>query len=366
MSFTPILDYFKRLLTMKKNFCRKLLTNISLVALLAISAQNTMAQETAKLYPAPLLSLDGFYSHHILVAEKSTHLLHLYKNVDGRPELVKSYQVVTGKKTGDKGTEGDFRTPEGIYSFTNFLTNKQLIEKSGAQGVIYGAGAFVTDYPNPVDQHMGKGGSGIWLHSTNDETRLDKGLDSKGCVVTANNDLLDVSKYLELNKTPLIIVQNLVFLNEKTFEAQKNELKKSVDEWLGAWRNKDIESYMSHYHPGEFKDPKGNFVKYKAYKKAVFSNPGKPKIDLDNMSILLSKGYAVVTFTQRYQSNTINDAGKKTLYLKQDDSYNWKIVSENFSKAGSEGNDKVAFEPSMRFFKDSSFKENTDTKKGSN
>lgn len=352
---------------MKKNIGRQFLTKVStLLALGVCLTSTTMAEEPAKLYPAPLLSLDSFYSHHILIAEKSTHLLHLYKNADGKPELVKTYQVVTGKKTGDKGTEGDFRTPEGIYNFTNFLTNKQLIEKSGAQGVIYGAGAFVTDYPNPVDVRNGKSGSGIWLHSTNDEARLDKGLDSKGCVVTANNDLLDVSKYLELNKTPIIIVQDLVFLNEKTHEAQKNELKKSIDAWLTAWRNKDIEGYMSHYHPIEFKDAKGTFAKYKAYKKAVFSNPGKPKIDLDNISMLQSKGYAVVTFTQKYQSNTINDAGKKLLYLKQDDSYNWKIVSEVFTKNGIEGNDKVAFEPSMRFFKDSSFKEAPEAKKGSN
>jgi murein L,D-transpeptidase YafK len=353
---------------MKKNIGRKFVSRISGCLLLALSfsSQVSLAEDAAKLFPAPLLSLDSFYSHHILIAEKSTHLLHLFKNVDGKPELVKSYQVVTGKKSGDKGNEGDFRTPEGIYNFTSFLTNKQLIEKSGAQGVIYGAGAFTTDYPNPVDQRMGKTGSGIWLHSTNDEARLDKGLDSKGCVVTANNDLLDVSKYLELYKTPIVIVQDLVFLNEKTYEAQRNELKKGIESWLESWRNKEIEGYMSHYHTAEFKDVKGNFAKYKAYKKAVFNNPGKPKIDLDNMAILQSKNYAVVIFTQKYQSNTINDAGKKILYLKQDDSYNWKIVSEVFSKNGTEGNDKIAFEPSMRFFKDSTFKETAEVKKGSN
>lgn len=352
---------------MKPNFFNNILIKISAVVFIccSLNIQSTKAEEPAKLYPAPLLSLDGFYSHHILIAEKSTHLLHLFRNNGGRPELVKSYQVVTGKKSGDKGIEGDLRTPEGIYNFTNFLTHKQLIEKSGSQGFIYGAGAFVTDYPNPVDQRMGKTGSGIWLHSTNDEARLDKGLDSKGCVVTANNDLLDISKYLELYKTPLIIVQDLVYLNEKTHDAQKNEIKKNVDDWLSAWRNKDIESYMSHYSQSEFKDAKGNYPKYKAYKKAVFSNLGKPKIELDNMSILQSKNYAVVTFTQSYQSNTINDSGKKLLYLKQDDSYNWKIVSEVFTKNGIEGNDKIAFEPSMRFFKDNQ-KENMDLKKGSN
>ncbi|MBP9680499.1 MAG: L,D-transpeptidase family protein [Bacteriovorax sp.] len=352
---------------MKKDFIHKfLLKTITLSTLMLLTLAESWAQESGKLYPAPILSLDQFFSHHILVAEKSTHLLHLYKNNEGKPELVKSYQVVTGKKTGDKDSEGDLRTPEGIYNFIDFLTNKQLIEKSGAQGVIYGAGAFVTDYPNPFDQRMGKTGSGIWLHSTNDETRLDRGLDSKGCVVTANNDLLDVSKYLELYKTPMIIVQDLVFLNEKTHEAQRNGLQKTVDSWLSAWRNKDIENYMGHYHPQDFKDSKGNFAKYKAYKKAVFSNPGKPKIDLDNFSILQSKGYAVVTFVQKYQSNTINDSGKKILYLKQDNSYNWKIISEVFTRNGLEGNDKIAFEPSMRFFKDSSFKATSEAKKGSN
>lgn len=334
------------------------LTLYFFATLLPLSLQ---AEDAAKLFPSTLLSLEDFYSHHILVAEKSTHLLHLFKNANGKPELVKSYHVVTGKKTGDKGNEGDFRTPEGIYNFTNFLTNKQLIEKSGAQGVIYGAGAFVTDYPNPVDQRMGKTGSGIWLHSTNDEARLDRGLDSRGCVVTANNDLLDLSKYLELNKTPLIIVQDLLFLNEKTFDAQKNEIKKTITSWLESWKNKKIDEYMNHYHILEFKDQKGNFSKYKTYKQAVFSNPGKPKIEIDNMTILQTKNYAVVIFTQKYQSNTINDSGKKLLYLKQDNSYDWKIVSEVFTKNGIDVNDKIAFEPSMRFFK-----EPVEVKKGSN
>ncbi len=319
----------------------------------------SQADEPVKLIPSPILMLDSFYTHHVLIAEKSTHLLYLFKNVDGTPELVKSITIVTGKKTGDKTSEGDFKTPEGIFHFTNFMTNKQLIEKSGAQGVIYGAGAFVTDFPNPVDARRGKTGSGIWLHSTNDETRIDKGLDSKGCVVTANNDLIDLSKYIELYKTPIIIVQDLVYLNSKTHDVLKNTVKASLDKWLTAWKNKDIENYMSFYHKLEFMDPKGNYAKYKAYKKAVFSNPGKYNIELDNIAILQSKDYAIITFTQKYQSKIINDTGRKILYLKQDNDYNWKIVNEVWSKNGLEGNDKLAFIPSMRFFKEG-------TEKGSN
>ncbi|MBC7430145.1 MAG: L,D-transpeptidase family protein [Bacteriovorax sp.] len=336
---------------------KKLITKIVLFAfILSLPVISIYAEATNnegnKVMPAPLLMMDSFFAHHVLVAEKSTHLLHLFKNVDGKPELVHSYQIVTGKKAGDKETEGDFRTPEGIYNFVDFLTNKQLVAQSGPQGAIYGAGAFVTDYPNVIDRNMKKTGSGIWLHSTNDETRIDKGLDSRGCVVTANNELIDVSKYLELNKTPIVIVQDLLYLNEKTYNTQKDELKKLTDGWLEAWRKKDIEAYASYYHPTEFSDAKGKFFAYKNYKKAVFSNPGQPKIELDHISILKSKSYAVITFTQSYQSNTVNDTGRKLLYLKQDDNYNWKIVSEVFTKNGLENMGKVAFEPSLRFFKE--------------
>lgn len=337
---------------------------LSFTLLLSLPLTGAFADTPTNVMPAPLLMMDNFFAHHVLVAEKSTHALHLFKNVDGKPELVRTYQIATGKKAGDKETEGDFRTPEGIYNFVDFLTNKQLLAQSGPQAAIYGAGAFVTDYPNVIDKNiLKKTGSGIWLHSTNDETRIDKGLDSRGCVVTANNELMDVSKYLELNKTPIVIVQDLLYLNEKTYTTQREELKKLVENWLEAWKKKDIEAYASYYHPFEFSDSKGKFAAYKAYKKAVFSNPGMPQIVLDHISILKSKNYAVITFTQTYQSNTINDTGRKLLYLRQDENYNWKIVSEVFTKNGLENIDKVAFEPSLRFFKEG---EALEMKKGNN
>ena len=49
---------------------------------------------------------------------------------------------------------------------------------------------------------------GIWLHSTNDETRIDKGLDSRGCVVAANNDLKEIAQFVELDKTNIVIVHD--------------------------------------------------------------------------------------------------------------------------------------------------------------
>ena len=149
--------------------------------------------------PSSLLLLDDYFSHHIIIAEKSTHTLHLYRNDKGTPVHLKSYKMATGKKPGDKIFQGDHRTPEGIYFITDFIPRQELLDRYGKEGEIYGVGAFVTNYPNPIDHLEKKTGSGIWLHSTNDETRIEKGLDSRGCVVTANQHLIDISSY---HRTP--------------------------------------------------------------------------------------------------------------------------------------------------------------------
>ena len=39
--------------------------------------------------------------------------------------------------------------------------------------------------------------------------------------------------------------------------------------------------------------------------------------------------------------------------MKMDESYNWKIIAEQWTNKGLDGlNEKIAFEPSMRFFKE--------------
>lgn len=44
----------------------------------------------------------------VVKSERALHLMH-------RGEIIKSYRVSLGKKTGPKEYEGDQRTPEGLY-----------------------------------------------------------------------------------------------------------------------------------------------------------------------------------------------------------------------------------------------------------
>jgi murein L,D-transpeptidase YafK len=316
--------------------------------LLSLITFSVQAAETYK--PFNILKTDNYFAHHVLIAEKSTHQLHLFQTENDEIKLLKTYQIATGKKSGDKFKEGDFKTPEGIYFFNSFMSKQQLLSKIGNEAKIYGAGAFFTNYPNEIDQIFNKKGSGIWLHSTNDETRIEKGLDSRGCTVMVNNDLKEVSKYIELNKTPYIITQRLDWLNNDSYKSSQEEIVNFVNSWKDAWTNKNLEQYLSHYDQKQFKDVKGDFNKYKAYKTNVFSMPGTPKVEIEHLTILQEKTYAKVIFIQKYQSQGLTDLGKKELYLVRDESDNWKVIREVWSAEGIDEHQKVAFEPKANFF----------------
>ena len=307
-------------------------------------------------YPENLIQLDPTFNHHVIIAEKSTHQMHLYEYEEGYPRLVKSYDMATGKVKGDKQYSGDHKTPEGIYTIKNFIPSSKLLQRYGKEGEIYGVGAFTLDYPNSIDHMNKKTGGGIWLHSTNDESRISKGLDSRGCVVIANDHLKEVSTYLEMNKTTFIIVDKISYLKKDLWLKERLNIKTQLKNWLEAWKKEDLTSYISHYSQDNFYSRfKGGFKKYKKYKKAVFWQKGSPDIQISQMSIFKHKDYLRVRFIQDYRSSRIKDTGLKTLYMKKNKNYEWKIVREiwskhnfPFDKLRQRANSK--FRPSMRFF----------------
>jgi murein L,D-transpeptidase YafK len=300
--------------------------------------------------PSNILMMDEKFSHHVILVEKATHKLFIYENSGTFPKLVKTYNSATGKFKGDKSGEGDHKTPEGIYSIYDFYSKQELLRRHGKFAEIYGSGAFPMDYPNFMDVREGKGGGGIWLHSTDDDNRISKGLDSKGCVVVQNQDLKDISQFIEINNTPVIVVQDIFFLSKTTWERNRKDLNDAVQKWIKSWQSKDFDGYISSYDQEKFHDKKhGGYNSYRAYKKAVFSRADTPDIKLDFISIFSNEQYAVVHLQQDYRSPVINDIGKKTLYLKKDHRYDWKIVGEIWSPITSEA---VAFTPSKKFFKE--------------
>lgn len=301
--------------------------------------------------PEHILMMDDKLSHHTIVVDKSTHQLFVYENKNSQPVLLKTYSVATGKYTGDKQVQGDKKTPEGIYTFQQFISSKELIRKYGNEGRIYGAGAFTLNYPNFFDRKSQKTGGGIWLHSTNDNSRISKGLDSRGCVVAVDEDLFDISQYIEMGKSTIIITQEQKFLTLESWQKQKREIKDLLNQWRTAWQNKDIKNYLNFYHKTEYADNfRKNYREFKNYKSKVFQKKGKITVTLSAPSIHREKNQLRIQFLQTYESSTINDTGLKTLFLTQDKRYHWKIVNETWTKYTEQEN--IAFSPSQRYFKD--------------
>lgn len=325
----------------------KKVTRVLLSVLLTSLSLTTYAEKN--FLPEVIYQLDSKFTHHILVVEKNTHTLHLYKNDEGNASLIKTYKIATGKITGNKSVEGDKKTPEGVYFFQKFLSSDQLHNKYGDYAKIYGAGAFTLDYPNEMDKRNGKTGHGIWLHSTDDDARVSKGLDSRGCVVAIDADLKDISQYIDLKNTATIIVQDLKYLSKSNWKKNKEDIQSLISSWATAWQTKDFDGYINSYSKAEFKHPRrGRYQAFKNYKRGVFARKDNPTITFSNTSILSNGDYVVVTLEQDYQSPIINDIGKKTLILKKNASYQWKIISETWSKIQNDRD--IAFTPSMRYF----------------
>ena len=245
--------------------------NISTIIVLLTFTATAVAQDYL---PSAIYQMDSKFGHHVLVVEKSTHTLHLYGNENQIPKLVKSYKIATGKKTGNKAIQGDKKTPEGIYHFRRFHSGTELVNKYGEAGLIYGAGAFTMNYPNEIDRRKNKTGGGIWLHSTDDDSRVSKGLDSKGCVVAVDADLKDISQYIDLGNTSIVVTQNIHYLKKSTWMKNKEKITKTVVDWATAWKNKDFNKYIDQYSRTDFIHPyKGSFKPFRFYKKAIFKRP---------------------------------------------------------------------------------------------
>ena len=76
------------------------------------------------------------------------------------------------------------------------------------------------ELPNPHDRLQSKRGRN--LASLNKwRNRIEKGRDSRGCVVVANNDLKDISTFIEL-ETSIIIVEKIEYLKETWIKKEKN------------------------------------------------------------------------------------------------------------------------------------------------
>lgn len=253
---------------------------------------------------------------HALLADAGRARLYLFENVDGVPRLVRDYYMTIGRNGTNKRVEGDKKTPVGVYTISQYLPPRQLSD-------FYGAGAFPLDYPNEWDRLQGRGGHGIWLHGTPSDTYSRPPRASDGCVVVTNPDFTELGKYIDVGGTPVMIADHTEWVDTLTWEASRQEMLATLDQWRSDWESRNAARFLRNYGP---EMQTGDWAQSK---QRNIANKEWIKVNLSDISVFVHPDakLAVTTFRQDYASNSFSNSVLKRLYWRLDNGQ-WRIALE--------------------------------------
>jgi len=256
-----------------------------------------------------------------VVVDTSKSTLYLFENVNGEPRYVSDFYISVGKKGADKASEGDQKTPLGVYFVNEHLGKDKLTD-------FYGSGAYPLSYPNEWDKRLGRDGHGIWLHGTPSDTYSRPPRASNGCVVLANNDLNDLGSHLQIGITPVIITSKIDWIDDAD-RTERAALLKEIEQWRSDWSSLNTEAYLSHY-ARDFSTGSVTLPAFAQQKRLVNSGKTWIKVKMSNVSIFpypSQPDLVEVNFEQDYDSNNLsNRMNKRQYWMKQNG--RWLIVYE--------------------------------------
>ena len=265
----------------------------------------------------------GYYEdiEYLLLTNKSFPTLDVYKFYKDRElfELIEILNAYVGEKSGHKSLEGDKKTPTGVYTLTERLSKLDQF---------YGPLAFVTSYPNLYDRLKNRTGSGIWIHGL--PIKGDRDSFTRGCIAIENDKIVSLDKEINLKKTLLIISDKKL---QKTSKSDLALILSSLYKWLDAWRDSDIDRYLSFYDSKRFyRYDRKRFKWFKNYKSRIFSRKRETTIRFSNINISpypnsQNRKLFYITFQEFYRAGDYRFNGQKSLYVELQKGY-MKILIE--------------------------------------
>lgn len=108
-----------------------------------------------------------------------------------------------------------------------------------------------------------------------------------------------------------------------------DRVRTDIFEWVKAWESKDIDRYMSHYHPA-FRADGQDYYQWRERKTNLFERSGPIRVKISQVWIAMDQKTAVARFFQEYKDSYSSDIGEKTLELEKWDGQ-WKIISETWT-----------------------------------
>ncbi len=269
--------------------------------------------------PSQFLALSQ-KSRHAIAVDASRSRLYLFENTNNGLVLIADYYISVGKAGISKTSEGDQRTPLGVYYITSNLDRKNLKD-------FYGSGALPLSYPNILDAKRGKTGGGIWLHGTPSAQYSRPPQSTDGCVVMANPDLAHIIRTVEVRSTPVVIASQLQWIDARKAQAEIQPFENTLHAWRNAKTAGDVNQVLAFYTP-DFSSNGKTLAQWTGTLKAEISKAQGRAIQLKDVSYLRwtdSADTMVVTFGE-VADGTKTGWTKRQYWMRQGNQ--WKIFFE--------------------------------------
>ncbi len=298
-------------------------------AAIAVDQVPILTASLAASLVAPLAALSGAVENTalrsdmmLLVVDKAklTANLETWPADPTQAKTLRAFKIAIGKAEGDKEHEGDNRTPEGVYFAQSHRTGAGLPNK-------YGPLAIPIDFPNPMDQILGKTGHGIWLHGVEYDARIEEAKVTEGCVAFYNADIEKLSTWMRSHQGIVVIASDMTKVNQA---ADVERVRSRTVNWMNAWADRRVDDYLGHYAP-DFRFARMDLKAYKRYKANVFDSYKVMSVTYDNLRVVTHPKYAVSFFNQDFQGDKrFSSIGRKVLYWEKAADGEWYVKREVF------------------------------------
>ena len=273
----------------------------------------------ANTIPSQFLKI-AMRSKHVIAVDASRSRLYLFENTLSGPRLLRDYYVSVGKAGVSKATEGDQRTPLGVYYVTGLLNRKTL-------GDFYGSGALPINYPNMLDLRRSKSGRGIWLHGTPSSQFARAPQATDGCLVISNPDLHHLSSTVEVQTTPIVVASKLTWVSPASLEPVKGNFETVLQEWRTAKSRGDW-AQVQGFYASDFNSYGRNLSQWLPELKAETAKARSRQLQLKDLTLLSwvdTEEVMVVTFSELGRGAASGPL-KRQYWVKIDK--RWKIFFE--------------------------------------
>ncbi|MFK7852674.1 MAG: murein L,D-transpeptidase family protein [Granulosicoccus sp.] len=217
------------------------LLNLLLEAQARLKTSNTSSGDTI---PAQVIQLGNNVSE-VLLVDLSSSTLFQFAAGQSKPTLIRQHYISSGKAGYGKLLEGDNKTPLGVYKLTGRRSDASLPD-------LYGSGALILDYPNALDQRLGRTGSGIWLHGVPHGQRSRAPRSSEGCVTMSNDHFTRLHDGISISDSRVILSDRVTWVSKTQQKLDQNFFRALFEQYQRAWATSDPVALARIYQGGEF------------------------------------------------------------------------------------------------------------------